>query len=94
MNLDLKDVLIAAIPSIIPTVMVGFGILANKSDINRVSGEIVNFRTELRGEITALRAEMRSDISRLDKTLNDAVLMLINIGNELDKRVSRLEDKN
>jgi hypothetical protein len=29
--------LIAAIPSIILTVMVGFGILVNKNDINRVS---------------------------------------------------------
>ncbi len=79
MSPDPKDVLIAAIPSIIPTVMVGFGILVNKNDINRVSSEIASLRTELHG-----------DIVRVDTRLSDAVVMLINIGNELDKRVSRL----
>jgi len=83
MSPDLHDVLIAAIPSIIPTVMVAFGILVNKNDINRVSGEIASLRTELHG-----------DIVRVDTRLNDAVVTLVNIGNELDKRVSRLEDKN
>jgi len=82
MSPDLKDVLIAAIPSIIPTVVVGFGILVNKNDITRVSSEIASLRTELHG-----------DIVRVDTRLSDAVVMLINIGNELDKRVSRLDDK-
>lgn len=82
MSPDLKDVLIAAIPSIIPTVVVGFGILVKKNDINRVSSEIASLRTEQHG-----------DIVRVDTRLSDAVVMLINIGNELDKRVSRLEDK-
>lgn len=69
--------------------MVGFGILVNKSDISCIGSEIASLRTELRGEVTGLRGE----IGRVEKTLNDAVIMLVNIGNELDKHISRLEDK-
>jgi hypothetical protein len=116
MSPDLHDVLIAAIPSIIPTVMVGFGILVNKSDTTRISGELVILRAEARSDMTSMRNELRSDMTsirnelrsdmnamrnelhgdivRVDTRLNEAVVTLVNIGNELDKRVSRLEDKN
>lgn len=90
MSPDPHDVLIAAIPSIIPTVMVGFGILVNKSDTTRISGELVTLRSEVRSDVTVLR----NDIARVDSRVSEATLMLVNIGNELDKRVSRLEDKN
>jgi len=104
MSPDLHDVLIAAIPSIIPTVMVGFGILVNKSDTTRISGELVTLRAEVRSDMHAMRNELRSDMNamrnelhadivRVDTRLNEAVVTLVNIGNELDKRVSRLEDK-
>jgi len=36
---------------------------------------------------------LHGDIVRVDTRLNEAVVTLVNIGNELDKRVSRLEDK-
>ncbi len=107
MSPDLHDVLIAAIPSIIPTVMVGFGILVNKSDSNRLGGEI----NTIRGEISSLRARVDAMNEKFDARLAaisekfDArlaamsekfhadIINLINIGNELDKRVSRIEDK-
>jgi len=93
MSPDMHDVLIAAIPSIIPTVMVGFGILVNKSDTTRISGELVTLRSEVRSDMNAMRNELHGDIVRVDTRLNEAVVTLVNIGNELDKRVSRLEDK-
>jgi hypothetical protein len=89
----MHDVLSAAIPSIIPTVMVGFGILVNKSDTTRISGELVTLRSEVGSDMNAMRNELHGDIVRVDTRLNEAVVTLVNIGNELDKRVSRLEDK-
>lgn len=83
MNPDLKQILIATIPSIIPAVLVGFGILINKNDSNRLAGEIATLRTR-----------MESRFDALTKELHDSVVMLVNISNDLDKRVSRLEDKN
>jgi len=78
MSPDLKDVLTATIPSILPAAMVGFGILINKNDFNRVSGEI----TSLCFAMGAMQSQFHADI-----------MMLVNISNEMDKRVSRLEDK-
>jgi len=86
---DLKDILIATIPSIIPSFLVGFGILINKNDTNRLSGEIAGLRTELHSSI----ARVDSRIDALGKQLSDAIVMLVNIGNDLDKRITRLEDK-
>jgi hypothetical protein len=78
MSPDLKDVLIAAIPSIIPTVMVGFGILINKNDINRVSGEISALRVEVHNDLNAMRNQFHADLDKLTGA-----------GYEMDKRVSR-----
>jgi hypothetical protein len=77
MSPDLHDVLIAAIPSIVPTAMVGFGILVNKNDVTRISGEIVT----LRAEVCADMSSLRNDIARVDSRVSNAVLMLVNIGN-------------
>jgi hypothetical protein len=76
--MELKEVLTITIPSVLPTLMVLFGILSNKNDINHVRTEIAS----MRGEMNAMRTQFHSDI-----------MMLVNIGNDLDKRVSRLEDK-
>ncbi len=73
--------------------MVGFGILVNKSDTTRISGELVTLRSEVGSDMNAMRNELHGDIVRVDTRLNEAVVTLVNIGNELDKRVSRLEDK-
>jgi len=96
MSPDLHDVLIAAIPSIIPTVMVGFGILVNKNDSNRLGGEINALRTR----VDALNDKFDARLEKLDARLvamsekfHADIMNLVNIGNELDKRVSRLEDK-
>ena len=89
MNPDLKQILIATIPSILPVFMVGFGILINKNDTNRLSGEIGS----LRGEIGVLRTRMESRFDTLTKELHDNVVTLVNVGNDLDKRIGRLEDK-
>jgi hypothetical protein len=78
MSPDLKDVLVATIPSILPAIMVGFGILINKNDINRLWAEMGAIRTQLHGDINGLRSDIAT---------------LVNISNEMDKRVSRLEDK-
>jgi len=76
--MELKEVLTITIPSVLPTLMVLFGILSNKNDINHVRTEL----SSIRGEMNAMRTQFHSDI-----------MMLVNISNDLDKRVSRLEDK-
>lgn len=94
--MDLKEVLTITIPSVLPTLMVLFGILSNKNDINHVRteiasmrGEISNVRTELRTEMGAMRNQFHADINGL----RSDIATLVGITNDLDKRVSRLEDK-
>jgi hypothetical protein len=99
MSPDLKDVLSATIPSILPGVLVGVGILNKydisalradvKSDIARIDGRIDRIETK----IDSLSAALNGMIDTLSKQLNEAIPMLVNISNEMDKRVSRLEDK-
>jgi cell division protein FtsL len=83
--MDLKEVLTITIPSVLPTLMVLFGILSNKNDINHVRTEIAS----LRGEVSNVRNEMAA----MRKDFHADIMMLVNISNDLDKRVSRLEDK-
>ena len=52
-------------------------------------GEISGVRTELRGEIGSLRSEMGA----MRTQLHTDIMTLVNISNELDKRIGRLEDK-
>ena len=78
MSVEVKDVLAATLPGVLPTLMVLVGILTNKNDINHVRTEIASLRTE----VGAMRNQFHADI-----------LNLVNIGNEMDKRVSRLEDQ-
>jgi len=94
--MELKEVLAITIPSVLPTLMVLFGILSNKNDINHVRtelssirGEISNVRSELRAEINAMRNQFHADITGL----RSDIATLVGITNDLDKRVSRLEDK-
>jgi len=94
--MELKEVLAITIPSVLPTLMVLFGILSNKNDINHVRtelssirGEISNVRTELRSEMNAMRTQFHTDIAGL----RSDIATLVGITNDLDKRVSRLEDK-
>ena len=79
-------ILAATIPSVLPTLMVLVGILLNKNDINHVRTSI----SELRGEMNGMRSEIHADINGLRSDIR----MLTGADNELDKRVSRLEDKN
>jgi len=76
---DLKEVLLATIPATLPTLAVLVGILLNQNGINRLDGRM----NSLEGRMTSLEARFHADI-----------MTLVNIGNELDKRVTRLEDKN
>jgi len=59
--MDLKEVLTITIPSVLPTLMVLFGILSNKNDINHVRTEIAS----LRAEMTAMRKDFHADIMML-----------------------------
>lgn len=125
MTPDVKDVIVANIPSVLPTLMVLFGIMSNKNDINYVRNEIasmrgeishvrsdlhteiVNVRTELRSEISGVRAEvasirteLRADISGVRTELgafktqaHTDIMTLVGLNNDVDKRVSRLENK-
>ncbi len=93
MNPDLKQVLIATIPSVLPVFMVGFGILVNKNDSDRLKGDMDSLSNRLGGEIAMLRARMESRFDTLTKDLHDNVETLVKVGNDLDKRISRLEDK-
>jgi len=69
--MDLKEVLTITIPSVLPTLMVLFGILSNKNDINHVRTEIAS----LRGEISNVRAEMTA----MRKDFHADIMMLVNI---------------
>jgi len=89
MSPDLKDVLIATIPSILPALMVGIGILINKYDITTLRAEVVGLRAEVHSDMNAMRAQFHSDINGLRAD----IATLVSISNELDKRVTRLEDK-
>jgi len=107
MSPDLKDVLIATIPSILPGVLVGIGILLNKYDISalradvkadiaRIDGRIdrIDARIDrIETKIDAMSAAFNGRIDTVSKQLNEAIVMLVNISNEMDKRVSRLEGK-
>jgi phage-related protein len=87
--------------------MVLFGILTNKNGINHVrteiasmSGEISSVRTDLRAEITSVRNELRAEITSVHTELGAIraqahadTLTLVNISNEMDRRITRLEDK-
>ncbi len=90
MSPDLKDVLIATIPSILPGVLVGIGILLNKSDINNVRADIARIDGRI-DRIDGRIDRIDGRIDALSKQLGDAVLTLTGIGNDLDKRISRLE---
>lgn len=86
-------ILAATIPSVFPTIMVLVGILMNKNDINQVRSSISELRGEMngvRGEMNAMRGQFHSDINGL----RSDIATLVGISNDLDKRVSRLEDKN
>jgi hypothetical protein len=92
MSPDLKDVLIATVPSILPGILVGVGILVNKYDVSSLRADIAR----IDGRIDRIDGRIDRIDGRIDtfsKQPNDAILMLVNIGNEMDKRVSRLEDK-
>jgi len=116
--MDLKEVLTITIPSVLPTLMVLFGILSNKNDINHVRTEIASMRaeissvrTDLRGEISSVRNELRNEMNSIRNELRNEmnsmrnqfhadinglrsdIATVVGITNELDKRVSRLEDK-
>jgi hypothetical protein len=85
MSPDLKDVLIATIPSILPGVLVGIGIVLNKYDVNRIDGRIdrIDGRIDrIETKIDALSTALNGRIDTLSKQLNDAILMLTSIGNE------------
>lgn len=52
-------------------------------------GEMAGIRIELRGEISSVCAEMGA----MRNQFHADIMMLINISNELDKRIGRLGDK-
>jgi chromosome segregation ATPase len=94
--MDLKEVLTITIPSVLPTLMVLFGILSNKNDINHVRTELSSIRGEISGVRNELRAEMNSMRNQFHADINGLrsdIATLVGITNDLDKRVSRLEDK-
>ena len=89
-------ILAATIPSVLPTLMVLVGILLNKNDINQVRTSI----SELRGEMASVRTELRAEISGVRAELGDFkaqshndIMTLTGLYHDIDKRVSRLEDK-
>jgi hypothetical protein len=63
-------------------------------------GEISNVRTDLRSEIASVRNELRAEMNSMRNQfhadingLRSDTATLVNISNDLDKRVSRIEDK-
>jgi septal ring factor EnvC (AmiA/AmiB activator) len=100
MTLEIKDVLAATLPGVLPTLMVLIGILTNKNDINNVRtaiasmrGEMSKDRSELRTELRTEIASVRTELGAMRTQLHTDIMTLVNISNDLDKRVSRLEDK-
>jgi len=87
--MDLKAVLTITIPSVLPTLMVLFGILSNKNDINPVRTEIASTRNE----ISSMRTQFDTRLAAMSDKFHSDIMTLVNISNDLDKRVGRLEDK-
>jgi uncharacterized protein involved in exopolysaccharide biosynthesis len=111
---DLKDVIAATIPSVLPTLMVLYGIMSNKNDINHIRTELSSIRGEMgsiRGEMGSMRTQFNAEIGSMRNQfhaeigalrtefhadingLRSDIATLTGISNDLDKRVSRLEDK-
>lgn len=96
-------ILAATIPSVLPTLMVLVGILTNKNDINHVRTEIASMRGEIasvRTEISGVRKELSAEISGVRAELgafkvqsHHDIMTLTGLYHDIDKRVSRLEDK-
>lgn len=84
MTPDLKEIMLATIRATVPTLAVLVGILLNQNGIHRLDARIHS----LEARMTALESRLHTDIVRLETRLNDAVIMLVNIGNELDKRIT------
>jgi len=88
-RISMKEIWLAIIPATVPTLAVLVGILLNQNGINRRDGCI----DRIEWRIDRLEANVDTRIGALGKQLHDAILMLVNISNELDKRLIRLEDK-
>ncbi len=78
----MKEAIAALAASALPTLMVLVGILLNRNDINRLDGRISALEVSLRGEIAAFRSQVHDDLK-----------MVHGAGNEMDKRITRLEQK-
>lgn len=85
----MKEIWLAIIPATVPTLAVLVGILLNQNGINRLDGRI----DRIEGRIDRLEAKVDTLVDALSKQLSDAILILVNISNDLDKRLTRLEDK-
>jgi hypothetical protein len=95
----MNEPLVALASSAAPTLMVLVGILLNRNDINRLDGRITALEGSLSGEMsalaTSLRGEMaaiRSEMVAIRTQAHSDTMVLMGINNEIDKRVSRLED--
>lgn len=85
----MKEVWLAVIPASLPTLAVLVGILLNQRGLDRLEARIDRLEGRLDSRIERLEAR----VERLETRFNEAILMLVNITNELDKRISRLEEK-
>jgi hypothetical protein len=89
--------ILTAVP---PTLMVLIGILLNRNDINRLDGRISGLESSLRAEMSGMRSELngridgvRGDLTNFRSQVHNDLMTIMGINNELDKRVSVLEEK-
>jgi hypothetical protein len=88
-NATVKDILIASLPAVIPTLSVLVGILLNQTGMNRLDGRLTGIENRLDGRLTAVERS----VDDLGKQLHSDIIMLVGRDTDKAERLARLEER-